>query len=271
MLAIKCFCKSNDSFYSLVHLLFSCTNIKTNSVKEKDGPRETMERDIKMMKDPALGYVPTERLIEAKRYKDELLQSQTNAAITGINWRQLGPKNQGGRSRAVLVDANDITGNTVWVGSVGGGLWKTTNISAAEPVWVPVNDLFDNLAVTSIIQDPSNAAIMYFSTGESGYGNSDAIRGLGVWKTTNSGATWSQLTSTTGANFNRCQRMAINSTGIVFVATATAGLQRSADGGANWTKVLGAGLGITGAGNNFCYDVDVDTGGNIFYFSRLHS
>ncbi|MBP6431499.1 MAG: T9SS type A sorting domain-containing protein [Ferruginibacter sp.] len=242
----------------------SCRNINAVMPKEKEGQKERMERDIKMMKDPALGIVPSERLLKAKEYKDELLQSQTNAAISGISWSQLGPKNQGGRSRAMLVDANDATGNTVWVGSVGGGLWKTTNISAASPTWVPVNDFFDNLSITSIVQDPSNAQVMYFCTGEQGYFNADAIRGFGVWKTTNGGATWSQLPSTTGTTFYHCQRMAINSAGVVFVSTRLGGLQRSADGGNTWTKVLGTGLGITGASNDHSYDVDIDASGNVY-------
>jgi PKD domain len=249
----------------LAVIFLSCNNYKINKKNvEKDGPRETLERNIKMMKDPSLGYVPTERLLKAKQYRDALWQLQSNAVLPGVNWNALGPKNQAGRTRSLLVDANDITGNTVWAGSVGGGLWKTTDITASEPNWLPVNDMFGNLAITSITQDPSNTSIMYFCTGEQGYGNGDAIRGLGVWKTTDAGATWVQLASTTGATFYYCQKITVNSTGIIFIATATGGLQRSANGGATWTKALGTGLGITGALNNFCYDVDIAGNGDVY-------
>jgi PKD repeat protein len=231
------------------------------SVKEEDGPRETLERDIKMMKDPALGYVPTERLVAAKEYKDRQMEL-INAPIAGVNWKELGPNNQGGRSRAVLVDANDVSGNTIWAGSVGGGLWKTTNINVTAPTWTPVDDLFSNLAISSIAQDPTNAQIMYFSTGE-GYGNLDGIRGLGVWKTTNGGTTWTQLSATNNSSFYYCQKVLVNSAGVLFVASYS-GLQRSPDGGANFTKVLGTGLGITGAGSNFCYDVDIAANGDVY-------
>ena len=244
-------------------------NKEAEEEKKREGQKERIERDIRMMKDPALGYIPTERLIKAKEYRNQLWQSQNNIAIAGITWDALGPKNLGGRTRALLVDANDATGNTIWAGSVGGGLWKTTDITATEPNWVPINDLFDNLAVTSIAQDPFNTQIIYFCTGEQGYGNGDAIRGLGVWKTTDGGTTWTQLASTTGANFNHCQKITVNSTGIVFVATGTAGLQRSANGGTTWTKVLGTGLGITGAVSNLCYDVDIAANGDVY--STLNS
>ena len=186
---------------------FSCNQVsqkmKTESEENKrDGIREMMEQDFEMMKDPATGTVPLQRLITAKAYKNRLLK--TRAALSGMEWTSLGPKNQGGRSRAMLIDANDPTGNTVFAASVGGGLWKTTNISAAEPNWVAVNDFLDNLAVVSLAQDPSNPSIIYLGTGE-GYLNSDAIQGLGVWKSTDAGATWNQLASTTGSDFNFCQ------------------------------------------------------------------
>jgi len=221
-----------------------------------------MEWDIKMMKVPAFGYVPVERLLAAKQYKDQLMQQRIEGPLAGVQWKALGPKNQGGRSRTLLIDANDATGNTVFVGSVGGGLWKTTNITTASPAWTPVNDLLNNLAVTSIAQDPSNPLVMYFCTGE-GYFNLDAIQGLGVWKSIDGGNTWAQLASTNNSNFYFCQKIVVNSTGVVMVATST-GLRRSIDGGATFTKVLGTGLGITGAASNFCYDVEIASNGDVY-------
>ncbi|MBL0334913.1 MAG: T9SS type A sorting domain-containing protein [Chitinophagaceae bacterium] len=258
--------------FSLVVITFaflaglSCSNPRQanqSARPEEDGPREMLERDIRMMKDPALGIVPTERLVAAKAYRDELWRQQRpGAALSGVTWKNFGPNNQGGRSRTVLVDANDATGNTVWTGSVGGGLWKTTDISAASPAWTAVDDLMGNLSISDIVQDPSNTLVMYLSTGE-GYGNIDGIRGLGVWKSVNGGTSWSQISATNNSNFYYCQKMAVTSTGVVLVATAS-GLQRSPDGGTTWTKVLGTGLGITGAASNFCYDVDIAANGDVF-------
>lgn len=48
--------------------------------------------------------------------------------VASILWQERGPKNVGGRTRTIMIDPNDPTGNTVWAGSVSGGLWKTTNI-----------------------------------------------------------------------------------------------------------------------------------------------
>ncbi|MFZ1634572.1 MAG: T9SS type A sorting domain-containing protein, partial [Chitinophagales bacterium] len=52
--------------------------------------------------------------------------------INNILWRDRGPNNIGGRTRTIMIDPNDPTGKTVWAGSVGGGLWKTTDIDAVS-------------------------------------------------------------------------------------------------------------------------------------------
>lgn len=226
----------------------------------KDRMDLAMKHETKMTKDPALGFVPKDRLLEAKEYMNKVMQ--TRAALAG-NWTELGPDNVSGRTRCVLIDANDASGKTVWAGSVGGGLWKTTDITAAKPTWIPIDDLFGNLAITCIAQDPSNPNIIYFGTGE-GYFNADAIRGFGIWKSTDGGATWAQLAATTGATFNYCQKMEVNSTGILMVGTRSGGLQRSTNGGTSFTKVLGTGLGITGATSNMCYDIDIAANGDVY-------
>ncbi len=53
-----------------------------------------------------------------------------------LDWEERGPLNVGGRTRALMVDPNDPSGESVWAGSVSGGLWLTRGISA-----VGVNDI----------------------------------------------------------------------------------------------------------------------------------
>ncbi|MGB3074232.1 MAG: T9SS type A sorting domain-containing protein [Chitinophagales bacterium] len=47
-----------------------------------------------------------------------------------IHWNERGPLDVGGRTRAIMIDPNDATGQTIWAGSVAGGLWKNTGIDA---------------------------------------------------------------------------------------------------------------------------------------------
>lgn len=48
----------------------------------------------------------------------------------GIVWNERGPLDVGGRTRAIMIDPNDPGGQTIWAGSVAGGLWKNTGIDA---------------------------------------------------------------------------------------------------------------------------------------------
>jgi PKD repeat protein len=217
-----------------------------------------MEQEFEMTKDPVLGIVPRERLISAYQYMKSLPVQE--GALADVNWIERGPSNVGGRTRAIMVDPNDVTKKTIWSAGVAGGLWKTTDITVSSPNWQPVDDFFANLAISSITYDPTNTDIMYFCTGE-GYYNIDAVRGFGVWKSTNGGDNWSQSASTTGSIFNYCQKIVVTGTGAVIVATRTGGVQRSTNGGTNWTKVLGT--GVSGS-SNYAFDIEVAANGDIF-------
>ena len=231
-------------------------------VPKRDRMDQAWLQEKEMTLDPALGEVPRERLLAAFEYKQKLLQRTLGkAAIAGINWIERGPNNCGGRTRAILVDLNDATRKTVWAGSVAGGLWKTSDITAASPIWINQNDFFDNMAITSITQAKNNPQVMYFATGE-GNGNLDAMRGLGVWKSTNGGTTWTQLSATNNSNFYYCQRVfSLDNGDTVFVAAQT-GLYRSVNGGTSFTKVLGT--GISSAGGNEAEDIERAANGTLY-------
>ncbi|MFL5786502.1 MAG: hypothetical protein ACJ748_00485, partial [Flavisolibacter sp.] len=223
---------------------------------DQDGPEKELRHEFIMTLDPALGRIPYERYIEA-RTKLEASKNQRTEGTSNITWSERGPNNIGGRTRAILIDASDGTGNTVWAGSVGGGLWKTTNFKAATPVWANVPGIVQNLAITCIAQHPSNPSIIYVGTGE-GYGNIDAIRGLGVYQTTDGGANWSLIASTTtgGASvndFTYVQKLMVYTNGDVYASCSSkfcnrGGVFRMLNGGSTWTRVIGVSTGSCYAG-----------------------
>jgi len=99
-----------------------------------------------------------------------------------------------------------------------------------------------------------------------GFYNSDAVRGDGIWKTTDGGTTWTQLASTSGQlNFQYVNRLAIHSgTGAIIAATrantlTSGGGIRSVDGGITWTRTLGWGGSPFWAG-----DVQVAANGDVY-------
>ena len=130
--------------------------------------------------DPLSKTIPIDRFIHTK----EILENRFNTRVRNSDdWTSVGPADVGGRTRAILVDANDDTGNTVYAGSVSGGLYKSTTFKSDKEDWKPVSTIDENLAIGALLQDPNDSDIMYAGTGE-GWFNGDASLGEGIYKTT---------------------------------------------------------------------------------------
>lgn len=166
--------------------------------------------------------VPTGPTVEPAELSPGPLPMGAGLSPTGAGWNSLGPGTVGGRTRAIAIDPDDA--DRMWAGSVGGGLWITTNAGAN---WHPVDDRMANLAVTCVAVDPVNPRILYAGTGE-GFFNLDALRGAGIFRTIN-GTAWSQLGATATPDFHYVNRLAISADGEVLLAATRTGLFRSAD------------------------------------------
>ncbi|MBL7995665.1 hypothetical protein JNM05_09865, partial [bacterium] len=167
-----------------------------------------------------------------------LTKSSKRLSKTGIlSWVERGPANVGGRTRGLIVDPADITNSTWWAGSVGGGIWKTTNKGSS---WVNKTPDIPNLATTVLTMAQSNPDIIYAGTGE-GFFNGDAIDGDGILKSTDHGETWSQLVSTAGvANFQNINRIIVSpSDPNIVLASTNNGIYKSTNGGTSWSTVYG--------------------------------
>jgi photosystem II stability/assembly factor-like uncharacterized protein len=144
------------------------------------------------------GQIPDGALMRAAAQMNAMRAAQASplrfSAASAISWTSLGPTNVGGRVRSIAIHPNDAS--TIFGGSAGGGIWKTTNGGVS---WSPVNDFMASLAVTSIVFTPTNPTVMYAATGE-GLAGSHGIRGAGVFKSTDAGATWDQLSPTANPN-----------------------------------------------------------------------
>ncbi len=217
-----------------------------------------LQYEIDITKDPALGYVPKGRLIEAYQQRQQRLQNLANRA-TAFTWTERGPNSDvtgpsngntrpgngitSGRVRAIWEDLGNATRKTVWVGGIDGGLWKTNDITASPAVWTPINDFFGNLAVGSITQDPTDVNIMYFGTGEKAI-NADAVRGAGLWMSTDHGANWAPMPGT--QNLWNVSKVLCDASGNLYVScnsiSNTQGVQRYTKSTGTWTNITPTGL-----------------------------
>ncbi|MBW8878123.1 MAG: hypothetical protein JF614_24430 [Acidobacteria bacterium] len=149
-----------------------------------------------------------------------------------LAWKSLGPGNLGGRTRALVFDP--VNPRTLYAAGVDGGAWKTLDGGAS---WRPLDDLMPSLAVTALAIDPGDRRVLYAGTGE-GFFNTDAVRGAGIFKTTDSGRRWRQLAATATPDFFAVNRLHVSARSrTVYAATGT-GVWRSRDAGVSWEQVL---------------------------------
>ena len=146
-----------------------------------DHPGEAVEFRKLQLQDEN-GYIPADGLVVAhEQMKAMLMQDAGVNNVGGISrgsWTWLGPGNIGGRVRAIVIHPTTTT--TMWAGSVSGGIWKTTNGGVS---WQSLDDFMANMAVSTLVMDPSDPNTLYAGTGE-GFYNADGLRGAGVFKTT---------------------------------------------------------------------------------------
>jgi hypothetical protein len=137
------------------------------------------------------------------------------------------------------IAAHPTNPDILYVGSVNGGIWKTTNATAARPTWVAQTEDLPSQSIGAIAFDPTDATRQTLIAGIGRWSNF-ARRGddeIGVYYTTNGGTNWTLL----GATPLLGQRMsAVSARGPVLMAASTnGGLFRSVNTGASWTLVSG--------------------------------
>lgn len=145
-------------------------------------------------------------------------------------WTALGPADEGGRTRGLVINPRDP--NVMYTGGVAGGVFKSTDAGAT---WRPVTEVLGNVSVGSIAMDPTNPDVLYAGTGEllaTGY--QDVTSGIGILKTTTAGRTWRLLPTTIAFGTVRDIVVSANDPRVVYAATE-AGVMRSQDGGDAWT------------------------------------
>lgn len=104
-----------------------------------------------------------------------------------LRWRNVGP-HRGGRATAVTGVRRQPC--TFYMGATGGGVWKTTSCGN---LWAPISDgQIATGSIGAIDVSESHPNVVYVGTGSAAI-RSNVIVGRGVYKSTDSGATWQFL------------------------------------------------------------------------------
>ncbi|MFA6232708.1 MAG: T9SS type A sorting domain-containing protein [Bacteroidota bacterium] len=161
-------------------------------------------------------------------YRPNVLDKSGRAA--SATWVNLGPRNRGGRVTGIAIHPTNP--DIIYLTAANGGIWKS--IDGGTTV-VPIADDLPTLAMGAIAIDPSNPDNVWAGSGEANVW-SYSFPGLGVFKSTDAGATWSP---TTWFNSTRTSVIRVHPTdgNIVFAATLK-GLMRTTDAGRTWSTVL---------------------------------
>ncbi len=238
---------------------------------EQEDIRGALEDDIFTSSDVDLGTIPRNKLYNAiqegqRRLKAADGRNRMDGSLTDAVFRERGPSNVGGRTRAIHVDDRDPNRNRVWLGGVSGGLWRTEDITQDDPQWKKIGIYLESTSISDIAQDPNDFNTLYVGTGESYTGD---FQGVGIFKTTDDGETWTLLPSTRNSNFQYTNEVYVYKNSDIYASTSTGGLLRSKDGGQSWEKVLGTSL--SGANSNNFHDFVFNETNQTFYTSNNNS
>ena len=155
-----------------------------------------------------------------------------------------------GRVNCVAIDPADS--NRILAGAGSGGVWLSTD---GGQNWSPRTDQLPVLGVSDIEFAVSDHNIVYMTTGDA---NAFATPSIGVYKSTDGGATWNATALTFNpSDFRIMPKLAVDPTNANIVyAVEYNRLYKTIDGGANWQAINPAGLN-----NDFpMYDVKLRPG-----------
>jgi hypothetical protein len=182
-------------------------------IERDGGPRLAAEEDYANRAYPATDIPFSATLNAQAAFKTIKARSNSNSNSNIGIWTSIGPSAEAvpdiltfsgapstysGRITALAIDPScNNTTCRLWVAAAGGGIWRTDNALAGSPTWTFVSGSFLTNAVGTLTYDAAHTTL-YAGTGEPN-ASGDSEAGLGIYKSTDGGNTWTHLASTVTA------------------------------------------------------------------------
>ena len=155
-----------------------------------------------------------------------------------LEWRSIGPF-RGGRSSAVTgVEGQP---NIYYMGSAGGGVWKTTD---AGNTWANISDGYFGGSIGAVAVSESDPNVIYAGGGEKTV-RGNVSHGYGMWRSYDAGKTWQAAGLQASQRISRIRIHPKNPEvvyaavmGRLYGASDERGVYRSIDGGRTWQRIL---------------------------------
>ncbi|RDY59338.1 WD40/YVTN/BNR-like repeat-containing protein [Flagellimonas nanhaiensis] len=182
--------------------------------------------------------VTVESSAQRKKNKKETTETFQEKLYNGMEWRLVGPFRGGraGTATGVLHDPN-----LYYMGTAGGGVWKTTD---AGNSWSCISDGYFGGSIGAIAVSESDPNVIYIGEGEQTL-RGNVSSGNGLWKSTDAGETWKFIGLEGSEHIARIRIHPTNpdlvyvaAIGNLWIPNETRGVYRSKNGGETWEKIL---------------------------------
>jgi photosystem II stability/assembly factor-like uncharacterized protein len=161
------------------------------------------------------------------------------APYSSLSWRAIGPATAGGRVPAVAGSPQNPF--LYYLGTAGGGVWKTEN---GGQTWTPVFDKQDVASIGAVAINPQDQKDVWVGTGEANPRN-DVIAGDGIYHSTDGGKIWKNMglqatrhIATIAIDPQDPKHIAVAALGDVYRDSIDRGIFVTFDGGVTWKKTL---------------------------------
>jgi photosystem II stability/assembly factor-like uncharacterized protein len=210
---------------------------------EPDGAEDYMY----LQRANADGSIPDAAVNEAIAQSKAAGKASQGSPATDQVWTELGPSNIGGRIRDVAADPT--TKDAVFIATGSGGLWRSTDGGQTfATAWD--SQLPQSMGAVAV----DSKGVVWAGTGEVDHGGGSAYYGNGIYKSTDDGATWTNMGLEDGDTIGQIvidprndDRVFVAVMGALHDTLPTRGLFMTEDGGASWTRVIVPETTSTGA------------------------